>query len=184
MGFGCCCGDDIRREFLFVAREKAVGGLRECRDTCGGCWGGACHVAFGRRAYGRIGYLVLWGTTRERGGIEDGETTVEAARRELFEETSVKSVQFVTALEEGQRYTFPDFILEKRKKRGIHNPGQDLYWCLFRFTGKDSEINLNTAEPEFRKYEWVTLDEAVKRVVDFKKTAYEKMAAAFSPFIG
>lgn len=118
-----------------------------------------------------------------QGGIEDGETAVEAARRELFEETSVKSVQFVTALEEGQRYTFPEFILEKRKKRGIHNPGQDLYWCLFRFTGKDSEINLNTAEPEFRKYEWVTLDEAVKRVVDFKKTAYEKMAAAFSPFI-
>lgn len=119
-----------------------------------------------------------------QGGIEDGETAVEAARRELFEETSVKSVQFVTALEEGQRYTFPDFILEKRKKRGIHNPGQDLYWCLFRFTGKDSEINLNTAEPEFRKYEWVSLDEAVKRVVDFKKTAYEKMAAAFMPFIG
>ena len=82
------------------------------------------------------------------------------------------------------RYTFPDFILEKRKKRGIYNPGQDLYWSLFRFVGEESEINLDTAEPEFRKYEWVTLDEAVKRAVDFKKDAYKKMAAAFNPFIG
>ncbi len=57
-------------------------------------------------------------------------------------------------------------------------------WSLFRFVGEESEINLDTAEPEFRKYEWVTLDEAVKRAVDFKKDAYKKMAAAFKPFIG
>ena len=119
-----------------------------------------------------------------QGGVEAGETAVDAARRELYEETSVRSVQFVTAMEEGMRYTFPDFILEKRKKRGIYNPGQDLYWSLFRFVGEESEINLDTAEPEFRKYEWVTLDEAVKRAVDFKKDAYKKMAAAFKPFIG
>ena len=119
-----------------------------------------------------------------QGGVEAGETAVDAARRELYEETSVRSVQFVTAMEEGIRYTFPDFILEKRKKRGIYNPGQDLYWSLFRFVGEESEINLDTAEPEFRKYEWVTLDEAVKRAVDFKKDAYKKMAAAFKPFIG
>ena len=119
-----------------------------------------------------------------QGGGEAGETAVDAARRELYEETSVRSVQFVTAMEEGIRYTFPDFILEKRKKRGIYNPGQDLYWSLFRFVGEESEINLDTAEPEFRKYEWVTLDEAVKRAVDFKKDAYKKMAAAFKPFIG
>lgn len=51
-----------------------------------------------------------------QGGVEAGETAVDAARRELYEETSVRSVQFVTAMEEGMRYTFPDFILEKRKK--------------------------------------------------------------------
>ena len=118
-----------------------------------------------------------------QGGIEEGETAIDAARRELYEETSVKSVQFVTAIEEGLRYTFPDFILEKRKKRGIYNPGQDLYWSLFRFVGKETEINLNTAEPEFRKYEWVTLDEAVKRAVDFKKNAYQIMAKAFASYI-
>lgn len=72
----------------------------------------------------------------------------------------------------------------RKEKRGIYNPGQDLYWSLFRFVGEESEINLDTAEPEFRKYEWVTLDEAVKRAVDFKKDAYKKMAAAFKPFIG
>lgn len=118
-----------------------------------------------------------------QGGIEAGETAVFAARRELYEETSVKSAQLITSIDEGMRYTFPDFILEKRKKIGIFNLGQDLYWSLFRFVGEETEINLNTAEPEFRKYEWVTLDEAVERVVDFKKDAYKKMAAAFKPFI-
>lgn len=118
-----------------------------------------------------------------QGGIEEGETPEAAAKRELFEETSIVSARFVTSLAEGIRYMFPKFILEKRIKRGINNPGQEMYWSLFQFTGADSEINLQTAEPEFRKYEWVTLDEAVKRAVDFKKEAYEKMASAFKPFI-
>lgn len=118
-----------------------------------------------------------------QGGIEEGETPEAAAKRELFEETSIVSARFITSLAEGMRYTFPQFILEKRRKRGINNPGQELYWSLFQFTGTDSEINLETAEPEFRKYEWVALEEAVSRAVDFKKEPYEKMAAAFKPFI-
>lgn len=118
-----------------------------------------------------------------QGGIEEGETPEAAAKRELFEETSIVSARFITSLAEGMRYTFPKYILEKRMKRGINNPGQEMYWSLFQFMGTDSEINLQTAEPEFRKYEWVTLDEAVNRAVDFKKEAYEKMAAAFKPFI-
>ena len=81
-------------------------------------------------------------------------------------------------------YSFPDFILKNREKRGIYNLGQDMHWSLFRFIGEDSEINLNTAEPEFKKYEWVTLDEAVERVVDFKKEVYAKMAKVFKPYIG
>lgn len=119
-----------------------------------------------------------------QGGIEEGETGAEAAQRELFEETSVKSVELVTSIEEGMRYSFPDFILKNREKRGIYNLGQDMHWSLFRFIGEDSEINLNTAEPEFKKYEWVTLDEAVERVVDFKKEVYAKMAKVFKPYIG
>ena len=39
-----------------------------------------------------------------QGGVEAGETAVDAARRELYEETSVRSVQFVTAMEEGMRF--------------------------------------------------------------------------------
>lgn len=56
-----------------------------------------------------------------QGGVEAGETAVDAARRELYEETSVRSVQFVTAMEEGMRYTFPDFILEKEKTRNLQS---------------------------------------------------------------
>lgn len=119
-----------------------------------------------------------------QGGIEAGETPAQAAQRELCEETSITSVQLISSTKEAYRYTFPPEVLEKRIKRGMFTPGQDIYFSLFKFIGSNSEINLNTALPEFKKYEWVELEEAVHRVVWFKQEAYQKMADAFRPFIG
>lgn len=107
-----------------------------------------------------------------QGGIEEGESPSLAAKRELYEETSIKNVKLIKTLDNPIRYHFPQEILEKMQKRGFSNLGQDIYWSFFLFEGNDDEINLQTNEPEFSEFKWTTMKDAVELVVDFKKEAY------------
>jgi len=118
-----------------------------------------------------------------QGGIEEGETASEAARRELKEETSLENVTLVKTLTEGVKYYFPENILHAMQKKGFTNLGQEMFWSLFYFSGDESEINLQTAEAEFSAYRWTTLQEAYDLVVEFKKEAYKKALTEFSPLI-
>jgi len=116
-----------------------------------------------------------------QGGIDKGETPFQAAVRELREETSVTSAKFVAALPKVLRYDFPDAVKNAHPER--HNDGQEQYWHLFLFTGEDSEINLQTAEPEFRSYAWVDIEKAPDKVVEFKREIYQIVAQEFGLII-
>ena len=116
-----------------------------------------------------------------QGGIDEGETSLEAAVRELREETSIVSAKLISAFPEPLRYDFPPEVMKRYPER--HNDGQEQHWYLFLFTGDDSEINLKTEEPEFRSYQWVDIEEAPKHVVEFKKEIYEKVTAVFKQII-
>ena len=118
-----------------------------------------------------------------QGGIEKGESPATAALRELFEETSVTSVKLICTDKESTRYEFPFDIKEKFKKRGIDTVGQDIYFSLFYFCGDEKEINVNTAQPEFKQYAWKSFDFAVQNIIDFKKGVYLKAMKTFVPLI-
>ena len=120
-----------------------------------------------------------------QGGINDGEDLGEAAKRELFEETGINSVNLVMTLEKPIRYDYPPDIKKRVQKRGYNNLGQEQFWSLFYFFGTEEEIVLDGYEEEieFKDFEWVDLEEAVRRVVDWKREAYGKMAALFGPAI-
>lgn len=120
-----------------------------------------------------------------QGGINDGENFVDAAMRELREETALTSVKVVSTIDYGIKYRFPPSILQKMKHVGIFNVGQEQWWVLCYFYGKDSEINFYQypEEVEFKDYQWVDIREAVARIVSFKKEIYQIVADTFEPVI-
>ncbi|MDR2782215.1 MAG: RNA pyrophosphohydrolase [Holosporaceae bacterium] len=115
-----------------------------------------------------------------QGGIEDGETCLEAARRELFEETNISSTEFL-GLSCSYRYKFPmriRMILAKKWGRLMYI-GQEITFCAFRFTGDESEINLQKDSQEFENWKWMSSDELLKSIVYFKKPSYKMALAKF-----
>ena len=108
-----------------------------------------------------------------QGGIDIGEKPLEAAFRELKEETSIKSVELIKELDGTLTYDLPDRLLGiiwKGKYKG-----QKQKWFLMRFIGNDSEININTTNPEFLDWKWIDLDLITDVVVDFKHHVYKEL---------
>lgn len=118
-----------------------------------------------------------------QGGIEKGETPLQAALRELKEETSVTSVSPVKTLNKAARYRFTPEIIASMQQRGFNNVGQDMFWTLAFFEGEDTEINLQTEHPEFSSFRWGTIEEAYQLIADFKKPAYAVAIEEFAPII-
>ena len=108
-----------------------------------------------------------------QGGIDNGENYLEAALRELKEETSIKSVEVIQEIQEEITYNLPDSLLGiiwKGKYKG-----QTQRWFIMRFLGNDNEINLKTKHPEFLEWKWVDIENITDKVVDFKLHVYEKI---------
>ena len=108
-----------------------------------------------------------------QGGIDNGETPLEAAYRELKEETSIKSVKIIQEIKDEITYNLPDNLLGiiwKGKYKG-----QTQKWLVMKFLGDDKEINLKTKHPEFLEWKWINIENITDIVVDFKLHVYEKI---------
>tara|TARA_B100001029_G_C14664294_1_gene236094 strand:- start:28 stop:501 length:474 start_codon:yes stop_codon:yes gene_type:complete len=116
-----------------------------------------------------------------QGGVNEGEDLLSAMRRELEEETSVKSIKILKELEDWTVYELPDYLLGKIWKGKYR--GQKQKWFILKFTGSDDEINLKTSHPEFIEWKWADPETIPKMIVDFKKTLYESLLLKIKPFI-
>ena len=108
-----------------------------------------------------------------QGGVDKNEDFLQAAKRELEEETGVKSEKLVKELDGWFKYDLPKYLLGKLWKGKYR--GQKQKWFVMKFLGKQDEINVKTKNAEFFKWKWVKPSELPGLAVHFKADIYKKI---------
>ncbi len=120
-------------------------------------------------------------------GVDPGEDTWEAAKRELYEETSVRSVEKLGEVAEWLIYDIPRTVAGRTWKGRYR--GQRQKWYAVRFTGRDNEINVASPgggghKAEFVSWRWEPMKNLPKLIVPFKRPVYERVVKEFSNLAG
>ena len=108
-----------------------------------------------------------------QGGVDKNEDFLQAAKRELEEETSIRSVTVIKELSEWLTYDLPKNLLGKLWKGKYR--GQKQKWFIMKFLGENDEINIKTKKPEFLDWKWIQPSVLPNIAVDFKVNIYKKM---------
>lgn len=119
-----------------------------------------------------------------QGGVDRGEDLERALWRELHEETGVtqECATLIKRMAEDIAYDLPEDLMGKLW--GGKYRGQKQSWFLLRFTGTDSDINLDAHNPaEFCEWKWVDPEELPNMIIPFKKRVYRTVLDAFRELV-
>lgn len=118
-----------------------------------------------------------------QGGLDNGEDPEAGALRELEEETGIPPhlVEILGKAPEELLYDLPPELMGKIW--GGKYRGQAQHWFVARFLGRDEDVNLETAEPEFRAWKWADADSLVDLIVPFKRDLYARVVELFRPYL-
>lgn len=119
-----------------------------------------------------------------QGGVDSGESTLQALYRELKEEVGLSkhSVEVLGNTSRWLRYRVPDRYRRTPRKGAF--VGQKQKWFLLRFVGDSSEIRLDREKsPEFDEWRWVSYWYPIRCIVDFKRRVYRAAMSELAPFL-
>ena len=113
-----------------------------------------------------------------QGGIDDGETPLDAGFREMLEEIGTNNAEMLAEHADWLDYDIP-IVLADRLWQGQFR-GQTQKWIAFRYLGDDADINIQTQEPEFRRWKWAEPEALPNLAVPFKRDVYQNILEEFS----
>ncbi|MFG1190325.1 RNA pyrophosphohydrolase [Xanthobacter flavus] len=156
---------------------------RPCVGLC--VFNAAGKVFVGRRLGGPEHVDATHSWQMPQGGIDKGEEPYAAALRELYEETSIRSVTKLGEVEQWLSYDLPGRIAGEAWKGRYR--GQTQKWYALRFSGVDGEINIlrpggGHHKPEFMDWRWEDLDAVVDLIIPFKRDVYVEVVKQFRRF--
>jgi putative (di)nucleoside polyphosphate hydrolase len=111
-----------------------------------------------------------------QGGLFPGEQPIDAARRELLEETGIEwaDVEVLDELAEWIGYELPPDSRSPKTERGqVHK------WFLVRYSGSQVDLR-RSADPEFDRWQWVSMASLVERTWAVRQPVYRRLAEAWA----
>jgi putative (di)nucleoside polyphosphate hydrolase len=110
-----------------------------------------------------------------QGGLERDESPIQAAYREIHEETGIsrRALRLLGRHPELLAYELPPKA--QSMKTGM---GQVQFWFFFRMIKPGPAIHL-PPHSEFKAIAWISFNSAVARVVRFKRPVYRRLRESF-----
>lgn len=116
-----------------------------------------------------------------QGGVDDGETPVEAACRELKEEVGTNKALLLRESAAWIAYDVPEDQRPVHWKGRWH--GQAQKWFALAFTGTDADIDIDAHDREFEAWQWVPARDLPALIVPFKRPVYEVVLKEFADLV-
>ena len=112
-----------------------------------------------------------------QGGIDKGESPLAAAWRELKEEVGTDEAELIGQSRDWFDYDLPADLVPKLWRGRFR--GQTQKWFVFRFLGRDGDIDLATEKPEFSDWKWADMADLPDLIVPFKRALYIRLVDEF-----
>lgn len=116
-----------------------------------------------------------------QGGIDEGEDVETACFREMREEIGTNKADILRLHPDWLNYDIPRPLADNLWSGAYR--GQTQKWVALRFTGEDTDINIQTEDPEFISWQWLSPDDLIQRAVPFKRDVYTNIMAEFKDLL-
>ena len=119
-----------------------------------------------------------------QGGIDKDEKPIDAAYRELYEETGLlpENVKLL-----GQTRKWLRYVVPRQFRRKSSHPiciGQKQKWFLMRLVSSDDKVQLDLHKtPEFDDWRWVGYWQPLEEIVFFKRPVYRNALCELSSHV-